>query len=59
MKQSQAAHVQPFQRMVEFPSTLVQLFAQWGRETMAQHPSNADKFDDRDLDQRVRESGEW
>ena len=58
MQQVQAAQDQPLRR-VEVPSALVQLIAHWGREKSPLVQSSSDKFDDRELDQRVRESGEW
>jgi hypothetical protein len=39
--------------------SLVQRIAQWSKLALAQTPSNAAKFDDFDLDERVRLSGEW
>lgn len=39
--------------------SLVQRIAQWGKVAFTHQPSNAEQFDDCDLDQRVRLSGEW
>jgi hypothetical protein len=39
--------------------SMAQRLAQWGKIVFAIQPSNAEKFDDCDLDQRVRLSGEW
>lgn len=39
--------------------SLVQRIAQWSKHALTQTPSNAARFDDFDLDERVRLSGEW
>ena len=49
----------PQQREVALASTFVQKLFHWGSQNPNQTPSNADQFEDSNLDQRVRESGEW
>lgn len=39
--------------------SLVQRVVEWGKVALSHQPSNAAQFDDCDLDQRVRLSGEW
>jgi hypothetical protein len=43
----------------ELSRSFIQRLIHWGEPAPVQAPSNAEVFDDRDLDQRVRESGEW
>lgn len=49
----------PQQREVALAGTFVQRLLHWGTQIPSQTPSNADQFEDSNLDQRVRESGEW
>lgn len=49
----------PQQREAALAGTFVQRLFQWGAPVPTQTPSNADQFEDSNLDQRVRESGEW
>ena len=49
----------PQQRDVALAGTFVQRLFNWGAQIPLQTPSNADQFEDSNLDQRVRESGEW
>ena len=49
----------PQQREAALAGTFVQRLFQWGAPATTQTPSNADQFEDSNLDQRVRESGEW
>lgn len=54
-------------KIAEKPPTLnaelmrffIQRLMTWGAESPPPKPFNADRFDDCDLDQRVRQSGEW
>ena len=39
--------------------SLLQRLLDWGPHPEPPVPSNADRFEDSKLDQRVRESGEW
>lgn len=43
----------------ELLRSLIQRLLTWGVDHPAPAPSNADRFDDCELDQRVRQSGEW
>jgi hypothetical protein len=49
----------PQQRDAELAGTFMQRLVGLGAQRTDQKPSNADLFDNRELDQRVRESGEW
>ena len=51
----------PQQREAAEAGSFVQRLLNWSVGVGHQKPSNADRFDDQpmDLDQRVRQSGEW
>lgn len=43
----------------EVMRSFIQRLIAWGAENSPPKLSNVDRFDDCDLDQRVRQSGEW
>jgi hypothetical protein len=49
----------PLRQEVEPVPSFMERFFNWNGQRPVQLPSNDDVFDNRDLDQRVRESGEW
>ncbi len=59
MQQAQSAHWESTRLMAELPASLVQLLTDWSRDKLSPFQSYVNRIDDLELDQRVRESGEW
>jgi hypothetical protein len=59
MQHAQSAHWDPTRLMAELPASLVQLLTDWSQDKLPPYRSNVNGIDDLELDQRVRESGEW
>ncbi len=59
MQQLQFTQSQPRHHVAELPASFVQPLNDWARQEFSKVASNYEKFDGCDLDQRVRESGEW
>ena len=59
MQQLQFTQSEPRHHVAELPTSFVQRLSDWARQEFSKGASSNEKFDDRDLDQRVRESGEW
>jgi len=59
MQKLQCTQSDPSQHVTELPTSIVQVLSEWAQQKISNAASNTEQFDDRDLDQRVRESGEW
>jgi hypothetical protein len=59
MQHEQSAHWYHSHLMAELPASLLQLLTDWSQDKLPRVRPNVNNFDDLELDQRVRESGEW
>ena len=59
MKPAPATHLPQKLTSVPVQPSFFQRIATWRNQTPVQEATNASKFDELELDQRVRLSGEW